>query len=173
MIKGVDSMFPHSDDPIVHTADINQIATEIRALCRQQPFAVLATQGDGQPYTSLISFAVSLDLKHLVFGTPLHTRKFSLLSQNPLVAVMVDNRAQQSDALDLICGVTITGQARPLTDRLEIDFWSDILTDRHSYLAEFISSPSSRLVLISTRHFYYVRRFQEVYQWTPDNLQVK
>ncbi len=36
-----------------------QVESEIRELSLEQPFAVLATQGEGQPYTNLISFAVS------------------------------------------------------------------------------------------------------------------
>ncbi len=43
----------------------DQIVGEIRDLCFRQPFAVLSTQGDGQPYTNLISFALTRSLTGL------------------------------------------------------------------------------------------------------------
>ncbi len=168
---------PHVyDEPMVGTTRIcetdcaaGQIETEIKSLCRQQPFAVLATQGDGQPYTSLISFAASQNLKHVVFSTTIQTRKFSLLLKNRNVAIMVDNRSCQTDNIHLISGVTITGCARPLKDPAEIAYWSQILTAKHTYLDHFVQSSSSSLILVSTIRFFYVRRFQEVYQWIPED----
>jgi nitroimidazol reductase NimA-like FMN-containing flavoprotein (pyridoxamine 5'-phosphate oxidase superfamily) len=148
----------------------DQIEMEIRTLCLEQPFAVLATQGEGQPYTSLISFAVSDDLKHLAFSTPAQTRKYNLIIKNSKVSILVDNRSQQPESINLISGVTITGRARALTDTVEIDNWSRLLIEKHSYLQKFVKSPSSSLIVVDTVRFFYVRRFQEVYQWTPKGL---
>lgn len=148
----------------------DQIETEIRTLCLEQPFAVLATQGEGQPYASLISFGVSDDLKHLVFSTPAQTRKYNLIIKNRKVSILVDNRSQQPESINLISGVTITGRARALTDTVEIENWSRLLIEKHSYLQKFVKSPSSSLIVVDTVRFFYVRRFQEVYQWTPKGL---
>jgi len=147
-----------------------QVEPEIRALCFEQPFAVLATQGEGQPYTNLISYAVSEDLKHLVFPTPSQSRKYSLIKKNKKVSLLIDNRSQQPESINLIRAVTITGIARPLEDPKEVERWSELLIKRHSYLDKFIKSPSSSLILVDIIHFFYVRRFQEVYQWVPGNF---
>ncbi len=144
-----------------------EIENEIRALCLEEPFAVLATQGDGQPYTSLISFTMSDDLKHLVFSTPTQTRKYSLIVANSNVSLMIDNRSSQPDSINHICGLTITGRARALSRAEEIAKWQPMLTAKHSYLKKFVKSPSSSLILVETIRFLYVRRFQEVYQWLP------
>ena len=144
-----------------------QVEAEIRALCLEQPFAVLATQGEGQPYTNLISFAVSENLGQLVFSTPAQTRKYNLISKNRKVSLMIDNRDQQPESINLIRAITITGTARILEDSKEIEHWSDLLIKRHSYLEKFINSPSSSLILVDIIRFFYVRRFQEVYQWAP------
>ena len=150
--------------------DGRQVVDEIRELCENQPFAVLATQGGGQPYTNLISYAVSEDLKHLVFSTPSQTRKFSLIVKNKRVSLMIDNRADQPESINLIRAVTVTGRARPLEEPQEVETWSGLLLKKHSYLDKFVQAPSSSLILVDIIRFFYVRRFQEVYQWIPGSL---
>ncbi len=144
-----------------------QIESEIKEICFTQPFAVLATQGEGQPYTSLISFATSDDLKHLVFSTPTQTRKFNQLKNNRQVSILIDNRSQQPESINLIRGITITGRAKPLENREEVEPWSKVLLDKHSYLERFVKASSSSLILVQAVRYFYVRRFQEVYQWIP------
>jgi len=146
-----------------------EVLNEIKTLCIQQPFAVLATQGKGQPYTSLISFAISDDFRNLVFSTPAQTRKYNLIISNNKVSVMIDNRSQQPESINMISGLTITGTAKPIEDPQEYKHWAGKLLERHSYLEKFIQAPSSSLILIDTIRFFYVRRFQEVYQWAPEN----
>ncbi len=148
--------------------DKNRVEAEIRALCFEQPFAVLATQGEGQPYTNLISFAISKELGHLVFSTPAQSRKFDLISKNKKASLLIDNRSRQPKSINLISAVTITGTARALEDAQESERWSGLLIKRHNYLEKFIKSPSSTLILVDIFRFFYVRRFQEVYQWSPE-----
>ncbi len=147
-----------------------QVEAETRELCLEQPFAVLATQGEGQPYTNLISFVVSENLAQLVFSTPARTRKYDLISKNNKVSLIIDNRDQQPESINLIRAITITGTARILEDPGEIESWSDLLIKRHSYLESFVKSPTSSLVLVDITRFFYVKRFQEVYQWAPGKL---
>ena len=144
-----------------------EIEQEIKELCLEEPFSVLATQWEGQPYTALISFAMSEDLKHIVFSTPTQTRKYSHIINNNKVSVLIDNRISQPESINHIRGLTITGRARVLSSIEEIETWQPLLTVKHSYLKKFVSSSSSSLILIETIRFLYVRRFQEVYQWVP------
>jgi len=48
---------------------------KIRRLVDSQPFAVLCTQGQGQPYGSLVAYAPTEDLANAVFATSKATRK--------------------------------------------------------------------------------------------------
>ena len=150
-------------------SDREQVASEIKALCFEQPFAVLATQDEVRPYTNLISFAVDEDLKHLTFATPSQTRKYHLIAKNKNVSLLIDNRDRQPESINLIRAITITGEARPLEDSSEIEHWSKLLINRHNYLDKFINSPSSSLILADITQIIYVRRFQEVYRWVPDS----
>lgn len=149
--------------------DREQVEAEIRELCSAQPFAVLATHGDGQPYTNLISFAFSENFDHFVFATPAQTRKYDLISKNNKVSLLIDNRAQQPESINLIRAVTITGKAKIIEDPGQVGKWSNLLISRHSYLEKFVKSSTSALILVDNIRFFYVRRFQEVYQWTPGN----
>ncbi len=145
-----------------------QIESEIKEICRNQPFAVLATEGEGRPYTSLVAFAADSDLRHLVFSTPTKTRKYSQILKNNKVSLLIDNRAQQPDSINLIRAITVTGKAGPL-EKNEMEKWAQLLLDKHNYLDKFINSPSSSLILVRAERYFYVRRFQEVYQWIPSS----
>jgi uncharacterized protein YhbP (UPF0306 family) len=139
----------------------------IHRLVEEEPFAVLCTQGGGQPYGSVVAFAFSQDLRSFVFATPLATRKYRLLSQCDRVALVVDNRARFPDDLMKVGAVTVTGRAQ----RLELDpdyaRWAGLLTERHPYLKSFVDAPSTALFRVDVVRFLHVTRFQEVRQWIP------
>ncbi len=148
--------------------ETQSIQESIKELCESQSFAVLATQGSGQPYTSLIGFFTSEDLKYLVFATPKETRKFSLLEGDNRVALMVDNRGLQPNSINHISALTITGNSRVLSDKEEIKKWSGMLTEKHPYLNSFVKASSTAIVLVEVYRYFYVRRFQEVFEWIPN-----
>ena len=59
----------------------------IRHLVRGEPFAILSTQGEGQPYASIVAFAMTDDFHTAVFATPTATRKYRLLTACDRVAL--------------------------------------------------------------------------------------
>jgi hypothetical protein len=156
----------HSQDNFCQEADLD-VPEEISKLVINQPFAVLATQGDGQPYASIISFACSSDLKNIVFSTPLNTRKYSLLSQSDKVALFVDDRSTVPPGVNKVSGVTITGKSKIINNSPEFSKWADLLVNKHSYLDSFVKSPSNALILVDVYRYFLVRRFQEVFEWNP------
>ena len=80
--------------PMAKGASDQTAAECIHALVSEEAFAVLCTQGEGQPYGSVVAFAFDHDLKAFVFATPRATRKFRLLSECDRVALVVDNRGK-------------------------------------------------------------------------------
>jgi hypothetical protein len=139
----------------------------IRRLVVSQPYAVLCTQGQGQPYGSLVAYAMTPDLTSAVFATPRATRKFRLLSECDHVALLIDNRSEFPGQLMEVEAVTATGRAAIVEDGLEFEHWARLLTDRHAYLAQFVRSASCGLFRISMIRYFHVTRFQEVRQWVP------
>lgn len=143
------------------------VIEEIKKLICNEYFAVLSTQGEIQPYASIISFSATDDLKNIVFATPKQTRKFSLLNKMNRVALLIDNRSSVPSSVNKISAVTVTGKSRILNDKMQSNHWKTILTDKHPYLKSFVDAPSTAMILIDVYRYFLVRRFQEVSEWNP------
>ena len=155
------------DTPLGQESSDRTVAECIHELVTEEPFAVLCTQGEGQPYGSVVAFAFDHDLRSFVFATPRATRKFRLLSQCNRVALVVDNRGRFPGDLMKVGAVTITGKAQELEAGPGFDEWAGLLTARHPYLKSFVESPSTALFRVDAVRFLHVTRFQEVHQWIP------
>ena len=142
-------------------------SVRIRMLLMAQSYAILCTQSQSQPYGSLIAFCASDDLKHIVFATPVTTRKYRLLTECERVALVVDSRSLFPSDMMRIEAVTATGRARVVGTGTEFGFWAGLLTARHPHLAAFVRSQSSALVCVKVVRYLHVCRFQEVRQWAP------
>ena len=55
--------------------DISELKQTIAELFSTQQLAVLSSFGNEQPYASLVAFAATEDLKHIIFATTRSTRK--------------------------------------------------------------------------------------------------
>jgi nitroimidazol reductase NimA-like FMN-containing flavoprotein (pyridoxamine 5'-phosphate oxidase superfamily) len=143
------------------------VVDRIRELVEGEPFAVLCTQGEGQPYGSVVAFAFAPDLASFVFATAAATRKYRLLCENDRVALVVDDRGRFPGELMQVSAVTITGRANPVEPGPESERWAGLLTSRHPYLKRFVASPSTVLFRVRVTRCLHVTRFQEVRQWTP------
>ena len=146
--------------------DRKDVVAGIRGLLTQQPFAVLCTQGGGQPYGSVVAYAVNAALDAAVFATGRATRKYSLLAGCDRVALVVDSRSAYPDQLMKVEALTATGRARELSDQ-ERGPWAERLIDRHLQLRDFVTSPTTAVFKIEIVRYLYVTRFQEVHQWVP------
>lgn len=144
-----------------------KLVDAIRDLVDNQPFAVLCTQGEGQPYGSVVAFAASQDLHRFVFATPVATRKYRLLSDCDRVALVIDNRGQFPEDMMKVEAITITGQARQVPPGPELERWGGLLVARHPYLRSFVKAPSTALFRVDVVRVLHVTRFQEVRQWLP------
>jgi nitroimidazol reductase NimA-like FMN-containing flavoprotein (pyridoxamine 5'-phosphate oxidase superfamily) len=158
---------PGFDTPFLAPTEEPLVLDSIRALVHNEPFAVLCTQADGQPYGSLVAFAFSADLNSFVFATPVATRKYRLLSECDHVALLVDNRSSFRDDMMKVSAVTVTGRASQVAPGTDFEQWADLLTARHPYLKSFVQAPSTALFRVDVVRCLHVTRFQEVRQWIP------
>lgn len=130
-------------------------------LLRSQKLAVLATHRDGQPYTSLVAFAATKDLKQLVFATTRSTRKYANLIEDSRVALLIDNRSNRDSDIHAAAAVTATGEADEVP-RKEREGLEVIYLAKHPHLKDFVSSPSCALIRMKPNTYYLVRKFQHV-----------
>jgi len=161
-------LFPDSHQPGTDTPDSDpRVADRIRRLLTEQLYGVLCTQGEGQPYGSMVAFSFTEDLCHAVFSTPIATRKYRLLSECDHVALVIDNRPQHLDNMMKVEAVTMTGRVTELERGEEFDEFASLLIERHPQLETFVTASSCALFRIDVFRFFHVTRFQEVSQWVP------
>lgn len=138
-----------------------QTRDHIRALFDSQSLAVLATSKDDQPYASLVLFAVTPDLKEIIFLTPNTTRKYDHLIQNPKVAVLVNDTTNQKEDIDRAAAVTATGMAAILEHEKE-KHYLDLYLHRHPHLKPFSDLKTTALVCVTVDRYVLVTQFQNV-----------
>lgn len=155
------------DGKNIESSENSDLADEIKKLVSGQSFCILCTQGQNQPYGSLIAYAFTDDLKHYFFTTPRATRKFKLLNECQHVALVIDSRCQHQDDMTQVSAVTITGRATQIQAEEDFQKGIDLLKKRHSYLEKFLNSESTALFRIDVVRYFHVTRFQEVSQWIP------
>jgi hypothetical protein len=166
----------HPDEPLFDSDEAESapgdlpasVPDRVRRLVREQPYGVLCTQGQQQPYGSLIAIAFTEDLRHAVFATPVTTRKYRLLSGCDHVALVIDNRPNGMEDMRKIEAVTATGRSCHVERNAEFESWAHLLVERHPYLKEFVQAASSALFRIDIIRYFHVVRFQEVHEWSPN-----
>ena len=139
----------------------NNPHTVLTDLFSSQRFAVLATEQAGAPYANLVAFAVTRDLKKILFATPRMTRKYGNLQRNPQVALLIDSRANRAADLQAATAVTAVGRAAELVDAERQAFFSVYLA-RHPSLLDFAHAPTTSLFCISVERYVVVDHFQHV-----------
>jgi len=133
----------------------------VRELLATQPLAVLATHGEGGPYASLVAFAATDDLRHLLFATTRATRKFANLQADARVAFLADNRTNEpADFRDAVAA-TIRGRAEEVTEA-ERDALLALYLGKHPHLRDFVASPTCAFLKVQVESYCVVTRFQEV-----------
>jgi nitroimidazol reductase NimA-like FMN-containing flavoprotein (pyridoxamine 5'-phosphate oxidase superfamily) len=149
------------------TAVTGKVADRIRRLVENQPYGVLCTQLDGQPYGSMVALAYTDDLRCAVFATQRATRKYRNLTEGDKVAIVANDLDQHPDELMKVVAFTATGRAAEVRDEEETSRWASLLARRHPHLQGFIESPSTAVFKVEIVRYFFVHSFQEVIQWVP------
>ena len=155
------------DGAVAPEGGAENLRTQVRDLLARERFAVLCTQGEGQPYGSVVAFAADESLEHMVFATGRKTRKYRLLEACDRVALVIDDRDRHPDELMSVEAVTATGRAQEVSSIGERESWAELLIAKHPRLASFIAAPSTALLRVDIVRYLHVCRFQEVRQWVP------
>jgi nitroimidazol reductase NimA-like FMN-containing flavoprotein (pyridoxamine 5'-phosphate oxidase superfamily) len=141
-----------------HISELKQTITE---LFSAQKLAVLSSYGNEQPYASLVAFAVTDDLNHIIFATTRSTRKYANLSQESKVALLIDNRTNDEKDFSHAVAATALGRSEEVGSSQRKEYL-EIYLRKHPYLKEFVSSSSCALLTVSVEKYYVVSRFQNV-----------
>jgi nitroimidazol reductase NimA-like FMN-containing flavoprotein (pyridoxamine 5'-phosphate oxidase superfamily) len=127
---------------------------------------VLATQNRAQPYTSLMAFGQTADLKKLLIVTLRGTQKHENLLTNPLVSFLIDNRQNAtSDYADAVA-VSVCGRASEVSMQ-ERAHLQNIFLKKNCTLESFTCRDDCALMQIEVDVYFVIRRFLEVSELRP------
>jgi heme iron utilization protein len=116
-----------------------------------QYFAVLNTLGEGLPYSNLVAFAISDNLRTLVFITDRNTRKFRNIQENTNISLLIDNRTNQPSDISQAIAITIIGTAYEERDKK--NSLKDIFLSRHPQLKQFVDNPNNAMILVAVSEY--------------------
>jgi heme iron utilization protein len=145
----------------------------LKTLFKTQPLAVVATQRGGHPYTSLVAFAASEDLRRVVFVTSRATTKYRNLLDAPHVSLLIDNRMHSVEDFTAGAAVTVLGRAAEIVDKRGSALLERFLR-KHPHLEAFARAPSTALCGVEVETYLLVTRFQHVVEmkvseWSSSN----
>lgn len=143
------------------------VPESLKMLDRIERFGVLATQEEGRCYASLVAYALSSDLRTVIFATPKNTRKYRNIIKADEVALLLDNRSQESPVTQAEA-ITLTGRAKPLRKGREREQLAVLYLSKHPDLKDFVESPSTALVAMRIGQAVHVGNFQTVTSWRPE-----
>ena len=130
-----------------------------------QRHAVLATSSSDRPHASLVAFALTPDRQGLRFATPRNTSKYRNMIKNNSVSLVIDNRENSSADHLGAEAFTIFGRAREVRQKQAWVRYSSLLSRKHPDLTEFISAPTTALMLVKIDRCLHIGRFQTITQW--------
>ena len=125
--------------------------TLLREVVSTQYFGVLNTLGQGLPYSNLVSFAATDDLKSLVFVTGRNTRKYRNIQDNHNISLLIDNRSNKPSDTSQAIAITAVGTAREEIDNKSL--FQAILLARHPQLRHFVEAPDNAIMLVTVREY--------------------
>ena len=147
----------------------NAIKLYIENIFKNSRFAVLATEGEGQPHASFIAITPMEGYRKLIFATYRDTRKYSNLVLNPRVAMLIESGTgrgpEQQDSFVL----TAFGQLEEIrAEEYDAVFMAHL--NWHPDLYSFMHSEDCSLVQIKVNTYQVVRGIDDVEWWSIGDL---
>jgi uncharacterized pyridoxamine 5'-phosphate oxidase family protein len=123
----------------------------LKEVVKTQYFAVLNTLGDGLPYSNLVSFTITDDLRSLLFVTDRNTRKFRNIQENNSISLLIDNRTNRPSDISQAIAVTVIGTAHEERDKM--NNLKDLFLARHPQLKQLVDNPNNAMILVAVSEY--------------------
>jgi nitroimidazol reductase NimA-like FMN-containing flavoprotein (pyridoxamine 5'-phosphate oxidase superfamily) len=127
-------------------------ASIIKHILDSQNLAALASVAGNRPYSNLVAFAASDDLKYLFFVTGRNTRKYANIMSNPGVSLLVDSRTGQLVDFTAAYALTVLGAAAEVTAG-ELDYTADVYRHKHPNLEAFLETLDNALMQVKVTEY--------------------
>jgi heme iron utilization protein len=132
-------------------------------------FAVLATEGNGQPHTSLIAITPFGNLRQLIFATYRNTLKYRNIAHNNKVAVLIEGEYLSTKGQKESTVLTIIGHIEEISaEENEAAYQAHL--KRHPEMGSFMLSSDCALMLVVARSYQVVNGIDDIKWITAENL---
>ena len=138
-----------------------EVRERIVRVMNSQKIAVLGTSKNDEPYSCLVSFAVTEGLDKIVFATMRQRLKYRNIMVNPRVTLIVDDRDVYNSSFNETTSITIIGSAKDIKD-VDRDKYASLLLERHPSLTDFVNSPDCAIIRVAIDSYYIVSEFESV-----------
>lgn len=135
--------------------------SRVDPLLKTQLQGVLATQQHSHPYTSLMAFAHTGDLRYLIIATLRDTQKHANLMRNAEVSFLVDNRTNAQIDYEQAIAISVIGRAQAIPDA-DLSAMHALYVAKHPQLGAFMASATCALLRIEVSCYRVVSQFQAV-----------
>lgn len=122
----------------------DNVLSKVRQLLDPQGFAVVATSHNGQPYTSLESFAFTDDLRSILFTTCGRTRKFKNIMEDARISVLVENRENKPS--DITDARSVAALGRETEVKVAGEERLGIFLKKNPFMIDFTDDPDFALM---------------------------
>jgi len=141
----------------------------ITRILKTSKFAVLATEGDGQPHASLIAITPFGNFRQLIFATYRNTRKYRNLLHNSKVAVLIEGLNVRMKGLKESVALTIIGHSEEISiEENEVAFNTHL--KRHPEMESFMLSSDCALIMVIAQSFQVVNGINDIQWLSADDL---
>ena len=141
----------------------------IEAVFKTSGFAVLATEGNGQPHASLIAITPLENYRQLVFATYRNTLKYRNIEYNSKVAVLIESEGVDKEALKVKIVLTIIGYIEEIS-KAENEAAYQAHLNKHPELESFMLSPDCTLIRVIAQSYQIVNGIDDIRWITADEL---
>jgi len=130
-------------------------------------FAVLATEGNGQPHASLIAITPIGSCTQLVFATYRNTLKYRNIENNSKVALLIENERVNKKNLRERIVLTIIGHTEEISIKKNEAVYQAHLK-RHPEMKTFMLSSDCALIMITAQSYQVVNGIDDI-RWITTN----
>jgi uncharacterized pyridoxamine 5'-phosphate oxidase family protein len=141
----------------------------IEDVLKLNKFAVLATEGNGQPHTSLIAITPFESSRQLIFATYRNTLKYRNLVNNSKVAVLIESRDANMKGLQKSIVLTIIGHTEEISIAENKAAYRAHLK-RHPQMKSFMLSSDCVIIRIIAQSYQVVYGIDEIRWIKADDL---
>jgi general stress protein 26 len=141
----------------------------IEEVLKTNRFAVLATEGDGQPHMSLIAITPFGNFRQLIFATYRNTRKYRNLEHNSKVAVLIECGHVNMKGLSKTVVLTINGHTEEISIADNEAAYQAHLK-KHPEMESFMLSSDCSLIMVIAQSYQIVYGIDDIRWITADDL---